>query len=150
MKGTYATLSLFALVSVHLSIDCHAFSLTRKLCSSIRRKHTYLAAIRTLPNEDESWFVKTEQFCRPFPEVKPHLESHRLWVENLRSKGHCITSGYRVDNEAKLSGGGLMIFAARTYAEAEELVLQDPLVANNCVNWTLNGWVSEVGDLQLR
>ena len=22
------------------------------------------------------WFVKTEQFSKPFPEVKPHLEAH--------------------------------------------------------------------------
>ena len=106
--------------------------------------------IRSLPNDDESWFVKTEQFCKPFPEVKPHLEAHREWVAKLRNDGYCITSGYRVDSEGKPGGGGLMFFAARDYDEAEALVRNDPLVANECVEWTLNGWIAEVGDIQLR
>ena len=106
--------------------------------------------IRSLPNEDESWFVKTEQFCKPFPEVKPHLEAHRDWVARLRAEGYCITSGYRVDAEGKPGGGGLMFFAARSYDEAEALVRNDPLIANECVDWRLNGWIAEVGDVQLR
>ena len=106
--------------------------------------------IRSLPNDDESWFVKTEQFCKPFPEVKPHLEAHRKWVAKLRNDGYCITSGYRVDSEGKPGGGGLMFFAAKNYYEAEALVRNDPLVANECVDWTLNGWIAEVGDIQLR
>lgn len=108
------------------------------------------AAVRTLPAEGESWFVKTEVFVRPFPEVRPHLEEHRRWVTDLRSRGYCITSGYRVDEEGRPGGGGLMVLAAGSHGEAEELVLQDPLVANGCVDWTLNGWISEVGELQLR
>ena len=106
--------------------------------------------IRSLPNEDESWFVKTEQFYKPFPEVKPHLEAHREWVARLRADGYCITSGYRVDGEGKPGGGGLMFFAAKNYDEAEALVRTDPLIANKCVDWKLNGWIAEVGDVQLR
>mmetsp|Transcript_20670 Transcript_20670/g.29900 ORF Transcript_20670/g.29900 Transcript_20670/m.29900 type:complete len:148 (+) Transcript_20670:71-514(+) len=101
-------------------------------------------------NEDESWFVKTEQFKKPFPEVKPHLEAHRAWITELRESGFCVTSGYRVDAEGRPGGGGLMIFAATNYSAAEALVLQDPLVANNCVDWQLNGWIAEVGELDLR
>lgn len=108
------------------------------------------AAVRGLPQEEESWFVKTEQFCQPFPFVKPHLEAHRAWVAKLRSEGHCVTSGYRVDGDGKPGGGGMMFFAATSYEAAEELVRQDPLVANGCVDWALHGWVSEVGDVQLR
>lgn len=106
--------------------------------------------LQTLPKEDESWFVKTEQFCIPFPEVKPHLEAHRAWVAELRSKGICITSGYRVDGDGKPGGGGMMFFAAKSYQDAEDLVQQDPLVANECVEWRLNGWIAEVGNIQLR
>ena len=97
------------------------------------------------------WFVKTETFCKPFPVVKPHLEAHREWVAGLRDGGypHPITSGYRVDAESKPGGGGLMILAAPDHASALELVLQDPLVANDCVDWQLNGWVSEVGGITL-
>ncbi len=39
---------------------------------------------RSLPKEDESWFCKTEQFKRPYPEVKPFLDEHKKWVEQLR------------------------------------------------------------------
>eukprot|EP00591_Stephanopyxis_turris_P012633 CAMPEP_0195511546 /NCGR_PEP_ID=MMETSP0794_2-20130614/3834_1 /TAXON_ID=515487 /ORGANISM="Stephanopyxis turris, Strain CCMP 815" /LENGTH=103 /DNA_ID=CAMNT_0040639173 /DNA_START=273 /DNA_END=584 /DNA_ORIENTATION=+ len=103
-----------------------------------------------MPNPDESWFVKTETFCKPFPVVKPYLEQHREWVEQLRNDGYCITSGYRVDSEGKPGGGGLMFFAAKGYEAAEELVMKDPLVANACVDWQLNGWIGEVGDMEVR
>lgn len=82
--------------------------------------------------------------------MKPHLEAHRLWVAKLRSEGVCITSGYRVDADGKPGGGGLMVFAATDYRAAEALVLLDPLVANGCVDWELNGWIPEVGDIELR
>ena len=49
--------------------------------------------------------------------------------------------------EAFVSCDGLMFFAAKKYYEAEALVRNDPLVANECVDWTLNGWISEVGDI---
>ena len=45
------------------------------------------------------WFVKTEQFLRPYSAMKPHLESHRRWVEKLRGEGVVISSGYLVDGE---------------------------------------------------
>ncbi|KAL3903046.1 MAG: hypothetical protein SGILL_010596 [Bacillariaceae sp.] len=106
--------------------------------------------VRTLPKSDESWFCKTEQFKRPFPEVKPYLEDHKIWVEKLRKEGHCITSGYRVDAEGKPGGGGLMFLAAKCYPDALKIVEQDPLVANDCVNWELNGWIGQVGDVQMR
>lgn len=106
--------------------------------------------VRQLPLEGESWFCKTEQFKQPFPVVKPHLETHKKWVAQLRREGKCITSGYRVDEEGKPGGGGLMFVAAKSYADALEIVLRDPLVANDCVDWELNGWIGQVGELQLR
>mmetsp|Transcript_12439 Transcript_12439/g.26473 ORF Transcript_12439/g.26473 Transcript_12439/m.26473 type:complete len:167 (+) Transcript_12439:118-618(+) len=100
------------------------------------------------------WFVKTEQFCKPFPVVKPHLEAHRAWVRSLREQNDSgnqptIVSGYRVDAEDRPGGGGLMIFAAKDYAAAEELVRNDPLIANECVDWQLNKWIAETGDINL-
>jgi len=95
------------------------------------------------------WFVKTETFCQPFSVVKPHLEAHREWVAEMRAAGTVITSGYRVDNEGRPGGGGLMFFQAADYAEAELLVRRDPLVVNGCVDWTLNEWIAEVGGLEL-
>lgn len=106
---------------------------------------------RGLPLDgEERWFCKTETFVRPIAEVKPHLEAHKDWVKELRRNGYCLTSGYRVDSEGKPGGGGLMFLAARSYAEARKLVLQDPLVKNSCVDWELNGWIGQVGDVQMR
>jgi len=102
------------------------------------------------PNKGESWFVKTEQFTKPFPVVKPHLEAHRQWVTELKSQGYCVTSGYRVDSEGKPGGGGMLFFAAKSYDDAKELVLNDPLIINDCVDWCLNGWIPEIGDISLR
>ena len=60
-----------------------------------------------------------------------------------------ITSGYRVDENDRPGGGGLMLFAASDYGAALTLVKQDPLVANGCVDWQLNRWIPEVGDISL-
>ena len=112
-----------------------------------KRKKT----VRTLPYPDEKWYCKTEQFKRPYPEVKRYLEEHKEWVQELReNKDVCITSGYRVDRDGKPGGGGLMFLASNSYESAMEIVLQDPLVKNDCVDWELNGWIGQVGDLQLR
>eukprot|EP00547_Thalassionema_nitzschioides_P012874 CAMPEP_0194259834 /NCGR_PEP_ID=MMETSP0158-20130606/44471_1 /TAXON_ID=33649 /ORGANISM="Thalassionema nitzschioides, Strain L26-B" /LENGTH=319 /DNA_ID=CAMNT_0038999779 /DNA_START=15 /DNA_END=977 /DNA_ORIENTATION=+ len=106
--------------------------------------------VRTTLDEGESWFCKTEQFKKPYPEVKPYLEEHKLWVLDMRKSGHCMTSGYRVDEKGRPGGGGLMFLAAKTYDEAQSIVLKDPLVANDCVDWVLNGWNRQVGDIEIR
>lgn len=114
--------------------------------------------------EELKWWVKTEQFSKPFPVVKPHLEAHRAWVAELRTLaatdegdatagglegGPAATSGYRLGPDGKPGGGGLMLFRARDREAALALVLKDPLVANDCVDWSLNEWVAEVGGLAI-
>jgi uncharacterized protein YciI len=108
-------------------------------------------AVRQEASAEGAWFVKTETFCRPFPEVKPHLEAHREWVVDYRAaRGpSSMTSGYRLDENGKPGGGGLMIFRAADHAAAVAVVQCDPLVANGCVDYAVNEWVSEVGGLQL-
>ena len=39
-----------------------------------------------------------------------------------------------------------MLFAAADRAAAEALVREDPLVAEGCVDWQVNGWIADVGD----
>eukprot|EP00316_Scyphosphaera_apsteinii_P024809 CAMPEP_0119320664 /NCGR_PEP_ID=MMETSP1333-20130426/53063_1 /TAXON_ID=418940 /ORGANISM="Scyphosphaera apsteinii, Strain RCC1455" /LENGTH=145 /DNA_ID=CAMNT_0007327427 /DNA_START=72 /DNA_END=509 /DNA_ORIENTATION=+ len=102
-------------------------------------------------SDRHQWFVKTEMFIRTksFSEIKPHLVAHKQWVAALRAEGQLITSGYRVDADGKPGGGGLMLFAANSYVAAAELVQQDPLILNGCVDWQLNRWIAEVGDIAL-
>ncbi len=106
------------------------------------------------------WFVKTETFRESlsFLEIKPHLEAHRAWVRSLREEDRggsdgraraIVVSGYRVDAYDRPGGGGLMIFAAEDYTAAEEFVRGDPLVANECVDWQLNKWIAETGDISV-
>lgn len=96
------------------------------------------------------WFVKQETFLRPYPEMKPHLEAHRLWVEQLRQEGVVISSGYLVDGQGQPGGGGLLLLEAASYAEAETLVLCDPMVISGGVDWRLQQWRPAVGELRVR
>lgn len=109
---------------------------------------TFSSAFRTLPS-GHHWYVKTETFSKPFPLVKAHLAAHKEWVAGLRAQGVIITSGYRVDANDRPGGGGMMFFSAKNWLEAEELVERDPLIVNDCVNFQLNRWIPEVGDIAL-
>ena len=72
------------------------------------RKHKLRTALNAAP-EGMKWFVKTETFAKPYPEVKQYLEEHREWVRSLREKGSVsIASGYRVDENGRPGGGGLV------------------------------------------
>jgi hypothetical protein len=93
------------------------------------------------------WFVKTERFLRPYAEMRPHLQAHRLWVEALRTQGVPISSGYLVDGEGQPGGGGLLLVQCAGYAEAAALVAHDPMLLSGQVDWLLQEWRPAVGDL---
>ena len=94
-----------------------------------------------------AWFIKTETLRLPRPQLLAHLQAHHAWVAELRQQGVVISSGYLVDQAGRPGGGGLLLLAAADYAAAEALVRQDPLIANGCVDWQLQGWIPAVGDL---
>ena len=93
------------------------------------------------------WFIKQETFRRPYGELRPHLQAHRLWVEQLRGQGVRISSGYLVDGAGRPGGGGLLLLEAADHASAEALILQDPVVVSGLVDWSLHQWIGAVGDL---
>jgi uncharacterized protein YciI len=95
------------------------------------------------------WFIKRETFLRPYAELRPHLEAHRAWVQELREQGVKISSGYLVDGEGRPGGGGVLLLEAEDFADAERLILQDPMVRSGLVEWTLHQWISAVGDLKV-
>ena len=94
-----------------------------------------------------AWFIKTETFRLPRLQLLAHLQAHHAWVADLRQQGVVMSSGYLVDQAGRPGGGGLLLLAAEDYAAAEALVRQDPLIANGCVDWQLQGWIPAVGDL---
>lgn len=93
------------------------------------------------------WFLKRETFLRPYAELRPHLQAHRAWVEELRGQGVRISSGYLVDGEGRPGGGGVLLLEAADHASAEDLIRQDPMVRSSGVDWTLHQWISAVGEL---
>lgn len=93
------------------------------------------------------WFIKRETFLRPYAELRPHLQAHRAWVEDLRAQGIRISSGYLVDGDGKPGGGGLLLLEAADHTSAEFLIRQDPVVQSGLVDWSLHQWVGAVGDL---
>ena len=95
------------------------------------------------------WFVKTERFLRPYDAMRPHLQAHRAWVEQLRTQGVRISSGYLVDGAGQPGGGGLLLLECASYGEAEALVAGDPMLLSGGVAWTLQQWRPAVGDLDL-
>lgn len=93
------------------------------------------------------WFVKTETFRFPAPQVAPSLAAHRAWVRRLRQQGVRISSGYLVDGAGRPGGGGLLLLEADDHAAAEALIRQDPMVSSGCVDWSLHQWIGAVGML---
>jgi uncharacterized protein YciI len=61
-------------------------------------------------------------------------------VEQQRTSGSILSSGFLVDGEGRPGGGGLLVLEAESYAQALALVQQDPMVARGLVNWTLQQW----------
>ena len=98
------------------------------------------------------WFVKQETFTVAMTTLSPeqrrrHCEDHRAWVESQRSSGLRMASGFLVDGDHKPGGGGLLVFEAPSYAAAEALIQQDPMLLSGGVEWELQEWISSVGDL---
>ncbi|BBL86304.1 hypothetical protein PMYN1_Chma496 (chromatophore) [Paulinella micropora] len=89
------------------------------------------------------WFVKTEVFRESRDQLGLFLEAHQNWIRELQAKGQPILSGFLVKNN-KSPGGGLFLFYADNYSEAEKLIQQDPLIVNNCVQWELYEWVGAI------
>ena len=95
------------------------------------------------------WFIKTETILGEPASVRDQLAAHRAWVAELRARGVRISSGYLVDGQGRPGGGGLLLLEASDHASAEALIRQDPMVRGGCVTWSLQRWVSAVGDLEL-
>ncbi|MEM1311050.1 MAG: YciI family protein, partial [Cyanobacteria bacterium P01_H01_bin.153] len=55
--------------------------------------------------------------------------------KDLQAKGHQARTGYWAE-----FGGGMLLFEAASLAEAEAIVLADPLVQHECVEYELHEW----------
>lgn len=82
------------------------------------------------------WFVKIERGRVAKAIFDQFVPAHKAFVAQLNAEGHQATTGYWRE-----SRGGMLLFQADSKAEAEQIVAQDPLVVNGCVDYELHEWV---------
>ena len=81
------------------------------------------------------WFVKIEEGIVDKTTFDRHVPAHKAYVRDLITKGHKARTGYWAE-----LGGGMLLFEASSMEEAEEIVAQDPLIKNGCVQYQLHEW----------
>ncbi len=81
------------------------------------------------------WFVKIERGIVDKPTFDQYVGAHRTYVRQLIAAGHQARTGYWAER-----GGGMMLFAASSMAEAKAIVEADPLVQHQCVEYELHEW----------
>lgn len=80
-------------------------------------------------------FVKIEKGIVNKKTFDEYVGEHKKYVRQLIDRGHQAKTGYW-----KEFGGGMLIFEAESLQEAKDIVAQDPLIINNCVNYELHEW----------
>jgi uncharacterized protein YciI len=83
------------------------------------------------------WFVKIERGIVDKATFDQFVPAHKAFVQQLNSQGHQATTGYW-----RKSGGGMLLFQAESLAQAQQIVDQDPLIINQCVEYDLHEWVT--------
>lgn len=94
------------------------------------------------------WFVKLEEGVVDKARFDAVVPQHLAWLAAL-PPGHTPRSGYWADRKGRNGdgAGGMLLFQARDWAEAEALVRADPLVSAGCVRWILHEWRLVFGEL---
>ncbi len=80
-------------------------------------------------------FVKIERGIVDRITFDKYILAHKQYVKKLIERGYKARSGYWAE-----LGGGMLIFEASSLAEAQAIILQDPLIKNNCVRYELHEW----------
>ena len=90
-------------------------------------------------------FVKTEIIKKEFISKnkfkKKLIDKHKLWIKELKKAGVNIKSGFLVNEIKEPGAGGLLIIEVKTFKEALNIVLEDPMIKNKFVDWKLSEWI---------
>lgn len=86
------------------------------------------------------WFVKLEEGKVDRHQFDQHLQAHLAWVRELKARGHCPTTGYWQECKGQPGAGGMLLFLASSWEEAEAIVRSDPLIQAGSVRWILHEW----------
>ncbi len=80
-------------------------------------------------------YVKSEKGIVDRDAFDKHVPAHLEYIRSLRAQGRFVESGYWTEE-----AGGMMLFEAASFAEAQQIVEADPLIANGCVTYRLRTW----------
>ncbi|MBF2066699.1 MAG: hypothetical protein IGS39_20125 [Calothrix sp. C42_A2020_038] len=80
-------------------------------------------------------FVKIEEGKVDKSTFDQYIPAHHNYVRELIARGHQARSGYWAAR-----GGGMMIFEADSFEQAQAIVSEDPLIKNGCVDYQLYEW----------
>ncbi len=99
-----------------------------------------------------STFIKTERFKKETLDLmsekrSQYIKEHLAWVSQLKDAGEVIASGYLVNELGVAGGGGLLVVKAKNFEEAKLLIMNDPMIKNQLVDWEIHQWVPVVGQL---
>ncbi|EDY37243.1 conserved hypothetical protein [Cyanobium sp. PCC 7001] len=94
-----------------------------------------------------AWFVKLEEGIVTKSRFDAVVPEHLAWLAQLEQQGHRPVSGYWADRRGCNGdgAGGMLLFWADTWEQADALVRQDPLIRRGCVRWTLHAWATVYG-----
>ena len=91
------------------------------------------------------FFVKTEIIKKEYlinNDLKRKIiNEHIDWVKKLQKEGINIKSGFLVDELNRPGDGGLLILEMNNYKNALKIIMNDPMIKNNLVEWKLNEWI---------
>ncbi|WP_299486368.1 YciI family protein [Acaryochloris sp. IP29b_bin.137] len=87
-----------------------------------------------------SWYIKIERGIVDKATFDRYVPAHLAYIKTLDAQGHHPKTGYWRE-----SAGGMLIFQAQSYEEAQAIVQQDPLILNRCVEYELHEWVQVGG-----
>jgi len=91
------------------------------------------------------FFVKTEIIKKEFISnsklKKKFIDKHILWIKDLKKAGVNIKSGFLVNEIKEPGAGGLLIIEEKTFKDALNIVLKDPMIKNKIVDWKLSEWI---------
>ena len=91
------------------------------------------------------FFIKTEIIKKEFTSnsklKKKFINKHILWIKELKKAGVNIKSGFLVNEINEPGAGGLLIIEVKTYKDALNIILEDPMIKNKIVEWKLSEWI---------
>ena len=91
------------------------------------------------------FFIKTEIIKKEFINnnklKKKFINKHIVWINELKKAGINIKSGFLVNEINEPGAGGLLIIEVKTYKDALNIVLEDPMIKNKIVDWKLSEWI---------